>query len=116
MKEVRAYVREERAGHVADALAQVGYDFSVLEVRRIARGLARSEYDFSVSLGGEYEKIIKIEVVCVDAEVERVLSLIQRLAATGARGDGMVFVAPVDDALRISNGRRGDAALATLKG
>lgn len=111
MKEIRAFVREERAGQVAEALAKAGCEFSVLDVQRIARGLARSEYDYSVTLGGEYEKIVKIEVVCADDDLERLLVLVEQAAHTGKRGDGMIFVAPIEDALRISSGQRGDAAL-----
>ena len=111
MKEIRAYVREARGEHVAAVLAQEGFDCTVLDVRRIAHGLARSAYDYSVSLGSEYEKIVRIEVVCSDADAERLVDLVRQAATTGKRGDGMIFVAPIDDALRISSGQRGEAAL-----
>lgn len=111
MKEIRAFVRDDRVGQVTEALAKASFDFSVLDVQRVARGLARSEYDYSVALGAEYEKTVRIEVVCADADVEQVVTLVQTAAHTGRRGDGMIFIAPIDDALRISSGRRGDAAL-----
>lgn len=111
MKEIRAYVRAARGEHVASVLAQEGFDCTVLDVQRIAHGLARSAYDYSVALGSEYERIVRIEVVCSDADAERLVELVRQAATTGRRGDGMIFVAPIDDALRISSGQRGEAAL-----
>ena len=111
MKEIRAFIRDERTSDVTEALANAGFDFCVLGVQRIARGLDRSEYDFSIALGEEFEKISKLEIVCADSDVEPLLALIQRVAHTGKRGDGMIFVAPIEDAVRMSSGVRGEAAL-----
>jgi len=54
---------------------------------------------------------VKIEVVVPDHLVESVLDHIRREAATGEMGDGKVFVIPVDDALRVRTGERGEPAL-----
>ncbi|MGB5835283.1 MAG: P-II family nitrogen regulator [Thiohalocapsa sp.] len=35
----------------------------------------------------------------------------EQAAHTGLRGDGKVYVIPVEDAVRISTGERGEAAL-----
>ncbi|HTE49469.1 MAG TPA: P-II family nitrogen regulator [Kofleriaceae bacterium] len=113
MKEVRAYVRENMASAVVQALVSDGWtDFSILEVRGIAEGLpAPAKYDYSVGLGDLYERIIKFEVVCRDDSADRLAELIRSVAYTGQLGDGMVFIAPVDEALRIRTGERGDATL-----
>ncbi len=54
---------------------------------------------------------VKIEVVCDDAMVERAVDAIVAAARTGRIGDGKIFVTPVDEAVRIRTGERGDAAL-----
>ena len=111
MKEIRAFVREDRAGNVAVGLTNAGFDFSVLDVRRVVHGLDRARYDYSVALGGEYEKTVRFEIVCADDVVERIVAIVEQAAHTGRHGDGMIFVAGIEEALRISTGERGDDAL-----
>lgn len=112
MKEIRAYVREKMANHVIEQLEKHGcLDFAILEVRGITSGLAKEAYDFSVSLGQRFERLVKFEVICRDANAERIAALVRTAASTGHEGDGMVFIAPVDDAIRISSGARGEGEL-----
>lgn len=54
---------------------------------------------------------MKIEIVCKDERAEEIVSLIEKTAHTGLRGDGKVFVTPVETAVRISTGERGDSAV-----
>lgn len=112
MKKIEAFVRINMAEHVVSALAAEGsQDFALFEVQRIMRGLPREAYDFSVRLGGTFEPMVKFEVVCRDDTAERLVAAIQRVASTGRPGDGKLFVLPVDDAVRIRNGDRGEGAL-----
>lgn len=112
MKEIKAYVRERMAGTVVDALVRAGFpDFSVLVVRGVAEGLAPDAYEYSMELGDAYEKVVKLELICGDARVAAAVDVIRRAAHTGQPGDGMVFVAAIESAVRIADGRTGDAAL-----
>ncbi|MFP4165349.1 MAG: P-II family nitrogen regulator [Chitinispirillaceae bacterium] len=54
---------------------------------------------------------VKLEIVCRDELVEQVVSAVQKGAHTGLRGDGKIYVSSVDDAVRISTGERGEAAV-----
>jgi len=49
--------------------------------------------------------------VCDDRHVERYVNIIRDEARTGERGDGVVFVSAIEDAVRIRNGERGERAL-----
>jgi nitrogen regulatory protein P-II 1 len=49
--------------------------------------------------------------VVPDALAEQAVQAILRAAKTGKIGDGKVFLTHVDDAIRIRNDERGDAAL-----
>ena len=112
MKEIRAYVRINMAEHVMAALTAEGcHDFSLMEVRRIMPGLPRESYDFSVSLGGSFEPMMKFELVCRDESVDRFVGAIRLSASTGRPGDGKIFVSAVENAVRIANNKRGDSAL-----
>ena len=54
---------------------------------------------------------MKIEIFCKDENVEEIVSLIEKTAHTGLRGDGKICVSPVEIAVRISTGERGEKAL-----
>ncbi|WP_253817035.1 P-II family nitrogen regulator [Myxococcus xanthus] len=50
-------------------------------------------------------------LVVPDALVNTVLTTIQQHAHTGNIGDGKVFVSPIEDALHLRTGQRGDVVL-----
>jgi len=54
---------------------------------------------------------IKVEVVCDDSLVSRVVESIQQAANSGAIGDGKIFVLDVGQAVRIRTGETGETAL-----
>jgi len=54
---------------------------------------------------------VKIEVVVPDALVVAVLDAIEKAAKTGRIGDGKIFVTPVEEAVRIRTGERGEDAI-----
>lgn len=59
----------------------------------------------------EYIKKVRIEIVARDEMVEQIVETIVQTAHTGNRGDGKIFVWPVEHAVRIQTGEVGDAAL-----
>ena len=59
----------------------------------------------------EYVKKARIEIVARDEMVESIVETIVRVAHTGRRGDGKVFVWPVERAVRIQTGETGEAAV-----
>lgn len=112
MKKIEAYVRVIMTEHVIAALAAEGsHDFSLIEVRRIMAGLPRESYEFSVALGGSFERMVRFDVVCRDENADRLVAAVRKAASTGRAGDGKIFVLPVEEAVRIMNDQRGDAAL-----
>jgi len=54
---------------------------------------------------------VRVEVVVPDLAVERVIDAIIREARTGNIGDGKIFVLPVDEAIRVRTGERGEVAV-----
>ena len=59
----------------------------------------------------EYVKKARIEIVARDEMVERIVETLVNAAHTGNRGDGKVFVWPVERAVRIQTGEDQEAAL-----
>jgi nitrogen regulatory protein PII len=80
--------------------------------RGSAPGRWRSSASSSPRLDGENfaSSSVGVAVFCPDASVEAVVTTIEHAAHTGLRGDGKIYVLPVEDAVRISTGERGEAA------
>ena len=112
MKRVEAIIKPFKLEEVKAALNAVAVQgMTVSEVR----GFGRQKGHKEVYRGAEYvvELVpkIKIEVVVADPAVTRVVETIAKAAKTGKIGDGKIFVLPIEEAVRIRTGERGDGAL-----
>lgn len=80
-----------------------------------AKGFGRQRGHTEVYRGAEYRvdfvPKIRIEIVCDDNEVDRVVEAIEGSARTGKIGDGKIWVVPVQDLVRVRTGERGPSAL-----
>lgn len=111
MKKVEAFIKTHRLDEVTLALHKVA-GLTGMTVTD-ARGFGRSATD-GPSGGetfGDYVPIVRIEVFCSDVLAPNVTETIERAAHTGLRGDGKVYTIPVEEAVRISTGERGEAAV-----
>jgi nitrogen regulatory protein P-II 1 len=54
---------------------------------------------------------VKIEVVVADGQVSQIIEAIEKSARTGRIGDGKIFVLPIEEAIRIRTGERGEEAV-----
>ena len=112
MKEVKAYIRHHRIDKVIEALEREGFnDMTLFDVRGITRGIPREEYHYSLELAEKYMDVIKLEIVCKDQDAERIVEVIKANAHTGRKGDGLIFVTPVETVVRIKTGEKWKAAL-----
>ena len=53
----------------------------------------------------------KIEIVCDDNDVTKIMNAIAESAKTGSVGDGKIFLYTIDDSMRIRTGERGSDAV-----
>lgn len=112
MKKIEAIIQPSRLDVVKDALHEIGVDgMTVSEVR----GHGRQKGHTEVYRGSEYTvdllPKIKIEMVVPDNLADPAVQAILKSAKTGKIGDGKIFITRVDEAIRIRNEERGDAAL-----
>ncbi len=112
MKRVECIIRPVRFEAVKEALNDIGiYGMTVTDVRGFGRQQGHTEkYRGSTYVVNLLPKI-KIEVVVPDERVEEVVSVILESARTGEIGDGKIFIAPVEEVVRIRTGERGESAL-----
>jgi len=112
MKLVMAVIRPHKLQDVKQALS----DRSILGMTVTdVRGFGRQKGHVERYRGSEYTidllAKVKIEVVCHDEDVEKVLDAIAGAAKTGEIGDGKIFVMPVEQIVRIRTKERGEDAL-----
>ena len=112
MKKIEAIIQPSRMDHVKSALHEIGVEGMTIHD---VRGHGRQKGHTEVYRGREYNVDLlpktKIELVLPDNLVDSAIEAILGAAKTGKIGDGKIFIYPVEDAIRIRNEERGEAAL-----
>ena len=111
-KKIEAIIREDKLTAVKDALQSIGIvGLNVFEVRGHGRQggitLAGRSGPYTVDLLPR----VQLNIILSDHNVEQTVETIRAAAVTGNIGDGIIFIYPVDDIIRIRTGERGRAAL-----
>ena len=111
-KKIEIIIKEEKLHDIKEALRGIGIiGMNVSEVR----GHGRQGGVVLSGRTGTYQidllPRVQINIVLSDHNVEKTIATIQKAAHTGNQGDGMIFVYPVEDVIRISTGERGHEAL-----
>src|SRR3954468_16766191 len=112
MTKVEAIIQPGRFERVKEALIELGVDgMTVSEVR----GHGRQKGHTETYRGREYEvdllPKLKIEMILPFNLVDSAIQTILKHAKTGKIGDGKIFVSKIDEAIRIRDEERGEAAL-----
>jgi len=112
MKLIIAIIKPFKLEEVKDTLSEIGVvGMTVTEVK----GFGRQKGHTEIYRGSEYTvdflPKVKLEVVLPDDLVAKAVDAIIKGAKTGKIGDGKVFVAPIDEVVRIRTEERGEAAV-----
>ena len=111
-KKIEAIIREDQFQDVKDALRKIGIvGMNVMEVR----GHGQQGGIVLAGRTGSYQvdmlPKMQINIVLSDRNVEKTVKTIVKAARTGSPGDGIIFIYPVEDIIRIRTGERGREAL-----
>ncbi len=112
MKIVIAIIKPFKLDEVHEALTRLGISgMTVSEVK----GYGRQKGHTEIYRGAEYVvnflPKIRIEVAVPTSQVDKVVETITTTARTGQIGDGKIFVASLDHAVRIRTGETDNDAL-----
>lgn len=113
MKEIKAYIQQRKLSEVTLALHKVEglTGMSVTKGQGFGRGKAKGMPHRIVDDLVEYVPHVKLEIFCEDGLVDEIIETIEKAAHTGLKGDGKIYVADVEQAVRISSGERGKSAV-----
>src|SRR5213595_3922389 len=112
MKRIDAIIKPYKLDEVKERLSSIGVQgLTVAEVK----GMGRQKGHTELYRGAEYTvdlvPKVKIEIVVADELVGRVIEALLTAARTGSVGDGRIFVLPVEEAIRVRTGERGETAV-----
>lgn len=108
MKLVKAYIRPMLLEEVYKALRAEGHCCIT-----VFRGEGAGQYTDpdhahgSLKFPAMHSKVVKIEITALDEAVESIIEIIQKTASTDSRGDGIIFVMPIENMIRIRDGEEG---------
>ena len=112
MKLVTAIIKPFKLEEVREALSQLGVQgITVTEVKGFGRQKGHTELYRGAEYVVDFLPKVKIETAVADALAVRVIEAIEGAARTGKIGDGKIFVAALEQVIRIRTGETGADAL-----
>jgi nitrogen regulatory protein P-II 1 len=112
MKRIEAIIKPFKLDDVKERLRAIGVNgMTVSEVKGFGRTGGKTEIYRGSAYVVDFVPKIRVEVICADNMANDVIQAIVAAAKTGKIGDGKIFVTPIDEAIRIRTGERGEDAV-----
>lgn len=112
MKLITAVIKPFKLDDVREALSEIGIQgITVIEVKGFGRQKGHTELYRGAEYVVDFLPKIKIEVAVSDDMADQVIDAIANAANTGKIGDGKIFVAALEQVVRIRTGETGVDAL-----
>ena len=112
MKLIKAIIKPFKLEEVKDSLSEIGVEgMTVSEVKGFGRQKGHTEIYRGSEYTGDFLPKVKIETAVADDVVAKVIDAIVGAAQTGKIADGKIFVLPLEEAVRIRTGEKGDDVL-----
>ncbi len=113
MKEIKAFVRSQKTNNIIKALYEAKCSgITVVPIHPIGYGFQPNYFIGGAESERAYPEINKLEIVCNDEVVDQYCEIIRMCGYTGLAGDGIIFVSPVECAIKVRTGQRDSNALA----
>ncbi len=112
MKLITAIVKPFKIDDIKEALKAAGVQgITVSEVKGFGRQGGHTETYRGSEYQIEFVPKSRVELVVEDHNVESIIDVIQKSAATGKIGDGKIWVTNVEQIIRIRTGEHGADAI-----
>ena len=112
MKLVTAIIKPFKLDDVRQALSEIGVQgITVTEVKGFGRQKGHTELYRGAEYVVDFLPKVKLEIGIDDNKVDAVIDAISSAANTGKIGDGKIFVADLEQTVRIRTGETGPDAL-----
>ena len=112
MKLITAVIKPFKLDDVRAALSQIGVQgITVTEVKGFGRQKGHTELYRGAEYVVDFLPKVKLEIALADEEVDKAIEAISTTANSGKIGDGKIFVAPLEQVIRIRTGETGEDAI-----
>lgn len=112
MKKVEAIIKPFKLDEVKEALTRAGIQgMTISEVKGFGRQKGHTELYRGAEYSVDFLPKVKIEILVPDDKAQTVIDVLTEKARTGKIGDGKIFVARVDEVIRIRTGEKGADAI-----
>ena len=112
MKLVTAIIKPFKLDDVREALSEIGVTgITVTEVKGFGRQKGHTELYRGAEYVVDFLPKVKIEMAISSEIVDQAIEAVSKAANTGKVGDGKIFVAPLEQVVRIRTGETGVDAL-----
>jgi nitrogen regulatory protein P-II 1 len=114
MKKIEAIIRDTKFQQVKSTLTKLGVKgLTTYEVRGRGDqvGMMRSGEGTDDYKADDLVPKRKIEIICIEEEVNKIVNSIASNAFTGKPGDGKIFVSDILDVVRIRTVEKGENAV-----
>src|SRR5215471_7026386 len=109
MKKIEAIIKPFKLDEVKERLRELGVSgMTVYEVKGFGRTGGKTEVYRGSAYVVDFVPKVRIEVAIKDSMTRDVVEAVMAAARTGKIGDGKIFVTPIDEAIRIRTGERGE--------
>lgn len=105
MKEVKAFIKPLRLEKVVEILKENGFESVTLSESEGTGSYKRKDSKPSLKFHFTDSKMIKLELVCQDEDVDLIVDVICKEAKTPYPADGIIYVSHVLDAFKIKTGK-----------
>ena len=112
MKKIEMIVRPETMEMVKEIVDSVGAGgMTVSSVMGYGAQKGKKDMYRGTEMSVNLLHKLKVEVVVQDDMVDTLVDAVAKGIQTGEVGDGKMFIIPIDDAVRVRTGEKGDIAL-----
>lgn len=112
MKKIEAIIRHFKLENLKNALSELGVKgMTITDVRGYGRQKGHTEMYRGTEYAVDFVPKVKVEVVCMDDELQKVVDRIILISQTGQIGDGKIFISELSDVIRIRTGECGPEAI-----
>ncbi|WP_335342295.1 P-II family nitrogen regulator [Sedimenticola hydrogenitrophicus] len=112
MKLVSAIIKPFKLDDVREALSEIGVSgITVVEVKGFGRQKGHTELYRGAEYVVDFLPKIRVDVAIAADKLDQVIEAISEAAKTGKIGDGKIFVANLEQVVRIRTGETGPDAL-----
>lgn len=108
MKEIKAFVKPFKVNDILRQLLESGFPNLTVSMAEGTGHFQNEDASLSMHFSVTNSKVAKIEIVCNDADVDQITTIISAYGKTGNSGDGIIYVSDIEKAIRVRTGMPDD--------